>query len=653
MDHLIRVWVAAALCAAALPAAPPEFEGQYYRGRGDTEYLQLLDVSRRMFAPDPEFQNVAMLYEPIWNGFTEGPTWRAWWIQNSYGPTYAALPFYREPYLTFLKNSHDLWFDKMGDGKRRGRTGVPAPDGSLCDAANHEWIYYKQGDGRTDLHDWGFEFAAAGLLMQSELLLIGRDPEEIARYLPKLDRVAAFIESRRDPANHLFQVGPAANLLAPSYAGQRLPDGTFGPAYLAGLSVTYTAALDRLIEVAKLAGDRGKEKRYLAWRDLTRRSLPHLLTPEGYFLRSIDPDGTRHGVYGAERHGYFEASPNHDAMAFRVVDDAQARRIYERIAAIPGLRPHDLIVANYPSYDDLYTEPVGLWRFGHWVNGGHWSTCEARMILGYYRAGAYEDARRSMRRMLEFARQFRMDNPLTEFGSQVYQPKQPINITYDAFGPPAAMIRGLFEYLYRADALTLVPHLPPGIAELHQRFPVRFGGKLLYLSTQGAGAVTAVEVNGKPWRRFDAQSVTLPFREVPEVARVAIGLGGAAPPEIEIPVPREPEVNAAALPGELDWKAGRARRFLAALAAAGLADGYEAAHARTFLEMTAAHQERMRLRAAGKLPALPPESQKAADGSYAEAADRLFTGLEMAVAPRRVSPRASAVWRQTAVPAER
>ncbi len=72
----------------------------------------------------------------------------------------------------------------------------------------------------------------------------------------------------------------------------------------------------------------------------------------------------------------------------------------------------------------------------------------------------------------------------------------------------------------------------------------------------GAGAVTAVEVNGKPWRRFDAQSVTLPFREVSDVARVAIGLGGAAPPEIEIPVPREPEVNAAALPGELDWKAG-------------------------------------------------------------------------------------------------
>jgi len=34
-----------------------------------------------------------MLYTPKWNGFVEGPTWDAWWIQNSYGTTYCALPF--------------------------------------------------------------------------------------------------------------------------------------------------------------------------------------------------------------------------------------------------------------------------------------------------------------------------------------------------------------------------------------------------------------------------------------------------------------------------------------------------------------------------------------------------------------------------------
>ena len=96
------------------------FEGKHYRGRGDVEYLRLLETARRMFEPDPELQNLSMLYMPSWNGLVEGPTWDAWWIQNSYGTTYAILPLLREPFVTFLQNAQDLWFDQMGDGKRVG-----------------------------------------------------------------------------------------------------------------------------------------------------------------------------------------------------------------------------------------------------------------------------------------------------------------------------------------------------------------------------------------------------------------------------------------------------------------------------------------------------------------------------------------------------
>src|SRR5262245_32983414 len=85
------------------------FEGRYYCGAGDVDYLRLLDIARRMFTPDSEFQNLAMFYTPVWNGLVEGPTWDAWWIQNSYGATYCALPFLAEPYITFLQNSQDLW----------------------------------------------------------------------------------------------------------------------------------------------------------------------------------------------------------------------------------------------------------------------------------------------------------------------------------------------------------------------------------------------------------------------------------------------------------------------------------------------------------------------------------------------------------------
>ena len=162
-----------------------------------------------------------------------------------------------------------------------------------------------------------------------------------------LERCANFIETRRDPENNLFLAGPAGNLLAPSYAGWKQPDGTYDKAYLAGLSITYIAALDRLIELEKLAGrDREGASSTPSAATWPAAGLAHVTTDEGYFIKSLDPDGTRHGVYGAAKHGYFEAVCNHDAICFRVADDAQARKIIDKIASIPGLRPHDLIITN-------------------------------------------------------------------------------------------------------------------------------------------------------------------------------------------------------------------------------------------------------------------------------------------------------------------
>ncbi len=83
------------------------------------------------------------------------------------------------------------------------------------------------------------------------------------------------------------------------------------------------------------------------------------------------------------------------------------------------------------------------------VNGGVWTTTEARAIMAYYRLGETEDCRRSMKQILKFADMWRMDNPLTDFGASVYQPDEPINLTIDAFGAASAFIRGMFEYLYQ------------------------------------------------------------------------------------------------------------------------------------------------------------------------------------------------------------
>lgn len=663
---LILLVLILSFTAPGRPAAAAAFEGQFFRGEGDVAYLGLLDTARRMFTPDPEFQNLSMLYMPSWNGLVEGPTWDAWWIQNSYGTTYGVLPFLEEPFVSFLQNSQDLWFDQMGDGRRVGAAPPfdwVAPDGCLCDAARPGWIVYRQGDGRTHLHDWGLEFTAAGVLLQSELLLISRDPAAIAHYLPKLERCIAFLESRRDPEKNLFLAGPAANLLAPSFAGWKRPDGTYGRAYHAGLSVTFIAALDRVIELERLAGRAAEAERLAERRASARRGLDALMTDEGYLINSLDPDGTRHGVYGAPRHGYFESSPNHDAIAFRVVDDAQAARILARIESIPGLRPHRFILPNHPSYDDMYEKPEGLWAYGTWVNGGHWSTCEARMMLGYYRLGRFADARASMEQLLTFARRFRMDNPLVKCGSDVYQPAQPVNLTYDAFGPPAAFVRGLFEYRYHAGGLDLLPHVPPLITGLEQRFPVRLGRHLLYLATTGTGPVTAVRVNGRPWSRFNATTIQLTPDALPDRAAIEIVLGDARPrgfkaPRPDFRLPRVPRLDAAwqrvagtnaaslqpmatAAPGT-NWTTAdveallamgrRCARFHARLERSGMVASYEAAHARLVVQALDAAHRRFRLLDRGGLPPLEsPVSQAAADRSYLDTARKLADGLDRAL----------------------
>lgn len=629
------------------------FEGQYYCGRGDTEYLRLLDVSRRMFAPDPQYQNISMLYTTNWNGFVEGETWNAWWIQNSYGTTYSALPFLQEPYLTFLQNAQDLWFDQMGDGKRSydKRNGpTVAPDGCLCDAALPGREIYWQGDGRIDIHDWAIEFTAAGVVMQGELLLISRDTNAISKYLPKLERSVNFIETRRG-TNNLFLAGPAGNLLAPSYAGWKKPDGTYDKAYLAGLSVNYIVALDRVIELEKLAGNSAKAKLYAKRRTTANDGLRQLTTPDGYLIRSLDPDGSKHGVYGAKEHGYFETSPNQDAVAFHVVDDAQAAKIYNKIASIPQLRPHQFILPNYPSYDDMYEKQEGIWAYGTWVNGGHWSTCEARMILGYYRLNKFEDARRSIKQLLTFADNFRLDNPLTKCGADVYQPTLPINLCYDSFGPPAAMVRGLFEYLYKADELVLIPHIPTNITKLQQNFPIRFGNKRIYLRTHGNGPMTDVLVNGRKWAKRTHDEIRLPYDQLSDVSYVEIVFSNDKANSDPCPLPQLRHDSNRPASDPLIARETKILDFCKRLDLAGLHSSYERSHAALVRDAIDVVFERQAKIAGGEIKKLSAEaSQKAADQSYINAANRLFDGLEnllriYATSPDLEKRKISALWK--------
>jgi len=92
------------------------------------------------------------------------------------------------------------------------------------------------------------------------------------------------------------------------------------------------------------------------------------------------------------------------------------------------------------------------------------------------------------------------------------------------------------------------------------------------------------------------------------------------------------------LTGEVIRSEGRWRAFLEAMTAAGLADTYEAAHARLVLEAVAACRERTRLLARGAITALPEVSARAADQAYSDAALKLGRGLDAVLKGYKGSP---------------
>jgi hypothetical protein len=96
------------------------------------------------------------------------------------------------------------------------------------------------------------EETLSAIIMQAELLLISRNETAMAQFLPQFLRTSNLIESRRDTTCNMFLSGPSTNLLAPSFAGWKLDNGKYEHAYLAGLSISYIAALNRYVSHASL-----------------------------------------------------------------------------------------------------------------------------------------------------------------------------------------------------------------------------------------------------------------------------------------------------------------------------------------------------------------------------------------------------------------
>lgn len=649
--------ILAALFAQGSVAA--DYSGKYVGGAGDAAALQLVDQSFQFFHANPDVPNLTMLYRSDWNTLTEGAGWDAFWIQNSYGFTYAATPFLQPWARKTVQNSLDLFWNNQGDGVRKGKWGSPGsllyelvgPNGALGDCATPTSIVYKQGDGNVGIHDWMYEATAAGVVMQAELLLTSRNRSDIDKYLPKMQKAVDCIETTRDPKNNLFLVGPAANLLAPSFGGVKQPNGSFGKAYLTGLSINYLAAVDRMVELYKLTGDTAKQADYQHRADITRDALSQLtvMGAQGkYFVKSVEKNGTglgtKHGVLGQSQFGYLEGVANVDAVALRVADDATAASIYNTIKATPAIRPNDFLLTNSPGLDDTYWNygstdvGGGYHQFGAWVNGGAWGTVEGRAILAYARLGKFDDITLSAKRAMDWAKDFRMDAPFSQEGANTNNPWSDggahstggTAVMIDNFAIPAATVRGLFDYDYRSDRLILTPRVPGTITSYVQNEPVYFGDKKIYITVQNGGPnVTSLKINGVSVDVGSSAAVDLLYDSLPAEARVEIVTGGGWPASAL--APGAPATYSTAAPAPLSADLRKPYGTLQTMSRL-LAKQRNADYERSFVDESIGAIEAWQVscntdRGAGVNRAMTTEKVAAIDALYHATALDMFNGL--------------------------
>ena len=90
-----------------------------------------------------------------------------------------------------------------------------------------------------------------------------------------------------------------------------------------------------------------------------------------------------------------------------------------------------------------------------------------------------------------------------------------------------AMVRGLFEYVYTATSLALVPHVPDDVTSLRQKFPIRWGAYRLMLSVTGirSSGIANATVNGVAVKTghhsITAAQLLLQYNEMPPPSAAA------------------------------------------------------------------------------------------------------------------------------------
>ena len=452
----------------------------------------------------PGLERVA---DPKLEMLVEGGKWKGVWSQNYFG-MFNCTPVLDGRLLAYHERSLAVFFELQGDGRRADPCGFVAPRGALPEyvsLADGIFPKYKndESSGLAGEFDFWVEGSAASVLMYADLLLSLRDREKAIRALPGIECTLDWLLSRRDKNTGLLRVGPAGTLIERAYGATRRTDGTAEYGLPAGTAVNTVAALLKAAELEQFAGRGEAAERYRDAAGNLRSALKQLIEKEEFFINFLDADGIRHGVPGAGKHAYFECNPNIDAAAWSVADAALSGKILDKISS-KEISPYGLAACVWPRHDDSHpsyqrNDPAYGGDGSHW-NGAAWFSSQARLVYAYLKNSRFDAAFTIGERMRDIYRSGTMRDMMYGYGRDPagsFNPEAQGAFYVDGFAVFGALLRGLFEVEYTAEALVLRPHLPPETENYVQQMPFRWGRYRIFPEPHGTGTrAVSVKVNG-------------------------------------------------------------------------------------------------------------------------------------------------------------
>lgn len=341
-------------------------------------------------------------------------------------------------------------------------------------------------------------------MQTGDLLLSTRDKKKIHELLPKIELALAWLLSRQDKVTGLLKVNAAGTLIERAYGATFRSKGVTDYGLPSGTAVNTIKAFKTTAELEDFIGNSARADAYRQTAAKLQQAINQLLEKNLYLINYIDADGIRHGVPGADKHGYFECNANLDAAAWDILPPEIANNMLD---TIKSFAPTPLAPSVWKTHDDSHwsyqqDDPAYGGAGNHW-NGAAWFSSQSRYLLALLKNNRFEEAFAVGDTMRSIHNSGSMRDVMFDYGTAFSIPGNPDapNAYYiDGYGAFGGLLRGLFEVEYFASSVKLIPHIPPEAEHFQQFAPYRWGSKKLYCHIKNAGSKTVkVTVNGQPY----------------------------------------------------------------------------------------------------------------------------------------------------------